>query len=86
MSATERIVFVPFVWRQRGKVKVLEPGAPVACRTQEDALRWVDKIRIGRLTAAGGQAVKMTVDEDAGEYGEPVFLDSTGDVPAQNDL
>ncbi|WP_061491009.1 hypothetical protein [Acetobacter malorum] len=56
MAMTERIVFMPYVWRLRGKKKVLEPGMPVLCRSESDALRWVEKLENGALTAAGGQA------------------------------
>lgn len=85
MAMTERIVFMPYVWRQRGKKKVLEPGAPVLCRSESDAQRWVEKLENGSLTAAGGQAVKMMVDEVAGDYGEPILLASAGAVPALTD-
>ncbi|MFT8591264.1 MAG: hypothetical protein ABF746_08600 [Acetobacter orientalis] len=81
MVAVSRIVFVPYVLRQRGKKKVLEAGTPIQCRTEADALRWIDKVQTGTLSAVGGQAVKMTVDEDAGEYGEPEYLASAGNVP-----
>lgn len=85
MAMTERIVFMPYVWRLRGKKKVLEPGTPVLCRSESDALRWVEKLETGALTAAGGQAVKMLVDEMAGDYGEPTLLASAGTVPALAD-
>ncbi|MGV4878542.1 hypothetical protein [Acetobacter indonesiensis] len=85
MGAVSRIVFLPYVWRMRGKKKVLEPGVAVECRTEADALRWIEKIESGLLSVAGGQAVKMTVDEDAGDYSEPEYLASAGTVPAPID-
>ncbi|MCP1197006.1 hypothetical protein NKW84_14215 [Acetobacter senegalensis] len=81
MGATQRIVFMPYVWRLKGKKRVLEPGIPVICRTETEALRWVEKIDNKSLSAAGGQAVKMLVDEEAGDYGEPELLASAGTVP-----
>ncbi|MFS8371264.1 hypothetical protein [Acetobacter indonesiensis] len=81
MAATERIIFQPYVWRKSGRRTILEPGAAVACRDAEDALRRIEKVRSGQLSVAGAQAVRMTVDEEAGDYGEPEVLGSVGDVP-----
>lgn len=81
MAATERIIFQPYVWKKSGRRTILEPGAAVACRDAEDALRRIEKVREGQLSVAGAQAVRMSVDEDAGDYGEPEVLGSVGDVP-----
>lgn len=81
MAATERIIFQPYVWRKSGKRTVLEPGAAIACRDADDALRRIEKVRDGLLSVAGAQAVRMTVDEEAGDYGEPEVLGCVGDVP-----
>ncbi|CEF41094.1 hypothetical protein ASN_1758 [Acetobacter senegalensis] len=83
MAATERIIFQPYVWKKTGKRTTLEPGTPVACRDTEDALRRIEKVREGLLSVAGAQAVRMTVDEEAGDYGEPEILGSVGDVPGK---
>ena len=40
-------------------------------------------MREGLLSVAGAQAVRMTVDEEAGDYGEPEVLGSVGDVPGE---
>lgn len=82
MGASQRIVFMPYVWRVRGKKRVLEPGIPVICRTEAEALRWIEKIENKSLSAAGGQAVKMLVDEEVEDYGEPEFLAYAGTVPS----
>ncbi|WP_215755062.1 hypothetical protein [Acetobacter sp. P5B1] len=81
MAATERIIFQPYVWKKVGKRTALEPGTPVACRDAEDALRRIEKVRNGLLSVAGAQAVRMTVDEEAGDYGEPEVLWCAGEVP-----
>lgn len=83
MAATERIIFQPYVWKKAGKRTTLEPGTPVACRDVEDALRRIEKVQEGLLSVAGAQAVRMTVDEEAGDYGEPEVLGSVGDVPGE---
>ena len=83
MAATERIIFQPYVWKKVDKRTILEPGAAVACRDTEDALRRIEKVRDGLLSVAGAQAVRMTVDEEAGDYGEPEMLGIVGDVPGE---
>lgn len=81
MAATERIIFQPYIWKKTGKRTTLEPGTPIACRDAEDALRRIEKVRGGLLSVAGAQAVRVTVDEEAGDYGEPEVLDNAGDIP-----
>lgn len=83
MAATERIIFQPYVWKKTGKRTILVPGTPVACRDAEDALRRIEKVRDGLLSVAGAQAVRMTVDEEAGDYGEPEVLGCVGEVPVE---
>lgn len=83
MPAIERIIFQPYVWRKSGKRTILEPGSAVVCRNTEDALRRIEKVRDGLLTVAGAQAVRMSVDEVAGDYGEPEVLGSVGDLPRE---
>lgn len=81
MALAERIVFQPFVWQGAG----LRAGAPILCPSVEDARRRVDKIRAGVLHVAGAVVVRMQVDEDIGDYGEPEYLERIGDVPGGED-
>lgn len=83
MTAIERIIYQPYIWRKSGKRTILEPGSAVACRDKEDALRRIEKVRGGLISVAGAQAVRMAVDEEAGDYGEPEVLGSVGEVPTE---
>lgn len=83
MPATERIIFQPYVWKKAGKRTTLEHGTPVACRGVEDALRRIEKVRDGLLSVAGAQAVRVAVDEEARDYGEPEVSGSVGNVPSE---
>lgn len=85
MAAVEKIIFQTYVWRKVGKRDRLELGLSLPCPTKDDALRRVEKVRAGLLTAAGAQAVRMQVDEVAGDYGEPEILDRVGDVPDESE-
>lgn len=80
MAATERVIFQTYVWKKTGRRSILEPGTAVSCRDAEDALRRLEKVRDGLLSVAGAQAVRVTVDEEAGDYGEPEVLGWVGDV------
>ncbi|PYD63539.1 hypothetical protein [Gluconacetobacter entanii] len=86
MPATERIIFQPYAWGKpkRGRAQ-LEPGAPVVCRSVEEGRRRADKIAAGGTSMDGALLVRMFVDEDAGDYGEPEILESVGDVPEMED-
>ncbi|MFT8782235.1 MAG: hypothetical protein ABF823_03550 [Acetobacter syzygii] len=77
MALAERIVFQPFLWQGA----VLRAGAPIVCPSVEDARRRVDKIRTGILHVAGAVVVRMEVDEEIGDYGEPEYLEQIGHVP-----
>lgn len=77
MAVAERIVFQPFV--QQGGA--LRAGTPIVCPSVEDARRRVDKIRAGILHVAGAVVVRMQVDEDIGDYGEPEYLERIGETP-----
>lgn len=85
MSSTVRIIFQPYVVRMIGKRKQLSPGSPIACRDEQEALRRLDKVKAGLSGAAGAQVVRMLVDEDAGDYGDPEILGSVGEVPQNDD-
>lgn len=51
---------------------------PALGRDAEDVLRRIEKVRDGLLSVSGAQAVRLTVDEEAGDYGEPEVLGSVG--------
>lgn len=82
MSTTERIIFQPYKWgkSKRGQAQ-LEPGAPIMCRSVEEGRRRADKVAAGGTSTDGALLVRMLVDEEAGDYGEPEILESVGDVP-----
>lgn len=77
MALAERIVFQPFVWQGTA----LRASTPILCPNVDDARRRVEKIRAGILSVAGAVVVRMEVDEDIGDYGEPEYLERIGDVP-----
>ena len=77
MAKTERIVFLPYT---RGKRGAVTPGAPVACRNAAEGERRAEKA-IASGSAIGGHVVRVVADEEAGDYGEPVFLAAFGVVP-----
>lgn len=81
MALAERIVFQPFV--RQGTV--LRAGAPILCPNVDDARRRVEKIRSGILHVAGAVVVRMQMDEEIGDYGEPEYLERIGDVPGHED-
>lgn len=81
MALAERIVFQPFV--RQGTV--LRAGTPILCPNVDDARRRVEKIRSGILHVAGAVVVRMQVDEEIGDYGEPEYLERIGDVPGHED-
>lgn len=76
---TERIVYQPYTLGKRGGLRA---GAPVACRNAEQAaLRAERAMESG--TIVGAQVVRMMADEEAGDYSEPEFLKSYGQVPEE---
>ncbi len=77
MASTERIVFVPYT---RGKRGAVTPGVPVPCRTAAEAERRAEKA-MAAGSAIGGHVVRVVADEEAGDYGEPVYLAVFGIVP-----
>ncbi|CAM3067741.1 hypothetical protein CFR75_14830 [Komagataeibacter xylinus] len=82
MPSTERIIFQPYKWGspKRGRTQ-LEPGTPIVCRSVEEGRRRADKVAVGGTSIDGAVLVRMFVDEEAGDYGEPEILVSVGDVP-----
>ncbi|WP_264997128.1 hypothetical protein [Komagataeibacter xylinus] len=51
------------------------------CRSVEEGRRRADKVAVGGTSIDGAVLVRMFVDEEAGDYGEPEILVSVGDVP-----
>ena len=74
MAATTRIVYQPYV-------KGMKPGTPVVCRDPAEGERRAEKAFAGG-SILGAHVVRMVVDEEAGDYGDPEYLFSIGDVPA----
>lgn len=74
---TSQIIYQPYLPGARGALKA---GTPVACRTAEAGL-----LRAERALAAGSilgaQIVRVSHDDDAGEFAEPEFLGHVGRVP-----
>jgi hypothetical protein len=80
MAMSERIVFQPYTLGARGGLK---PGPAIACRTAAQAeLRAEKAMEAG--TIAGAHVVRVMADEEAGDYGEPEYLASYGQVPQQD--
>lgn len=77
MASREQIVFQPYVTGARGSIK---PGTPIACRNAEDGQRRAEKA-MEAGSAIGAHVVRMQVDEDAGDYGDPEYLVTLGRVP-----
>lgn len=77
MAKTERVVFVPYSRGRRGAVTA---GVPVACRDAMEGERRAEKA-MAAGSAIGGHVVRIVADEEAGDYGEPVYLSAHGIVP-----
>ena len=79
-SETRHIV-QPYVLRkQRGRQAALVPADPLPVRNAQAARLRAEKLyATGRY--AGVDAYSVTCDEEAGEYGEPVFHARLGRVP-----
>ena len=77
MASVERIVFLPYTRGRRGAVTA---GTPVPCRNAAEGLRRAEKA-MAAGSAIGGHVVQVVADEEAGDYGEPVFLAAFGIVP-----
>ncbi len=74
MAATTRIVYQPYI-------KGMKPGTPVVCRDPAEGERRAEKAMAGG-SILGAQVVRMVVDEEMGDFGEPEFLFTIGAVPA----
>jgi hypothetical protein len=65
MSATERIIFQPYV---TGRGNSLLPGQAVLCRNPDEARRRAEKALAGGRIA-GAHIVRVLEDAAAGDYG-----------------
>lgn len=74
VTASTRIIYQPYG-------KGLKPGTPVVCRDPAEGERRAEKAMAGG-SILGAQVVRLVVDEEAGEYGDPDYLFSIGAVPA----
>ncbi len=77
MAITERVVFVPYARTKRGAIA---PGTPIACRNAAEGERRAAKA-MAAGSAIGAHVVSISADEEAGDYGEPVYLSAHGIVP-----
>ena len=77
MPSTTQVIYQPYVAGARGALKA---GVPIACRSAAEGLRRAERALAGG-SVLGAQVVRMTHDDDAGEFGEPEFLGTFGRVP-----
>ena len=77
MASTTQIIYQPYVAGPRGALKA---GPALTCRSPEEGLRRAERALEGG-SILGAQIVRMTHDDDAGEFGEPEFLGTVGRVP-----
>jgi len=77
MAKTERFVFVPY---NRGKRGAITAGTAMPCRNAAEAERRAEKA-IAAGSAIGAHIVHIIADEEAGDYGDPVYLAAFGTVP-----
>lgn len=77
MAVSERIIFQPYTLGKRGG---LMPGNGVPCRNREEAVRRAEKALAGGR-AVGAHVVRVMADEEAGDYGDPEYLNALGTVP-----
>jgi hypothetical protein len=79
MAIEQLVFFQPYLRGPRGGIK---PGQAVPCRdTAQAELRAEKAMATGRII--GGHVVRCLTDAEAGDYGEPEFLNSYGEVPSQ---
>lgn len=76
MAASEQVFYQPYSTGKRGN---LTPGKPMPCRTPEEAIRRAEKALAAGLIV-GAHVVRVAVDADAGDWGDPEYLASFGAV------
>lgn len=85
MPLHEHIIFQPYEMRKSGKGPArLSPASPILCRTLNEAMRRLEKVKTQELRFAGAHVVRSLVDEEAGDYGEPEILGAAGEVPSED--
>ncbi len=77
MPSTTQVIYQPFIAGARGALKA---GIPIACRSADEGLRRAERAMAGG-SVLGAQVVRVTHDDDAGEFGEPEYLGTFGRVP-----
>jgi len=77
MAAMERIIFQPYT---AGRGDRLLPGEAVLCRTVDNARQRAEKAMAGGRIA-GAHVIRVSDDAEAGEFGEPEYLEAFGRVP-----
>jgi hypothetical protein len=79
MTSTTQIIYQPYVAGPRGSLKA---GLPIACKSPDEGLRRAERaMQSGSIL--GAQVVRMTHDDDAGEFGDPEFLGQVGSMPGE---
>lgn len=74
---TTQIIYQPYLRGARGSLKA---GTAIACRTAEAGLLRAERA-LAAGTIVGAQIVRVSHDDDAGEFTEPEFLSRVGQVP-----
>ena len=77
MPSSSQIVYQPYIAGARGALKA---GTPVSCRSSEAGIPRAERALAGG-SILGAQIVRVTHDDDAGEFGEPEFLGRFGRTP-----
>jgi hypothetical protein len=73
MPPTTRIIYQPYG-------KGLRPGTPVVCRDAAEGERRAEKA-MAAGSILGAHVVRVSVDEEAGDYSDPEYLFRIGEVP-----
>lgn len=87
MSAETRFIVQTYGW------KAARGGAPATLvitdtkevPSQADAIRRAERIHEKSSDHVGVDAYCVTIDDEAGEYGDPVFFARLGEVPSNDD-
>ncbi len=79
MASTTQIIYQPYVAGPRGSLKA---GLPIVCKSPDEGLRRAERAMLSG-SILGAQVVRMTHDDDAGEFGDPEFLSQVGRVPGE---
>ena len=77
MPSSSQVIYQPYIAGARGALKA---GTAIACRSPEEGIRRAERALAGG-SILGAQVVRVTHDDDAGEFGEPEFLGKLGRVP-----